>query len=143
MKNAQKEQVFKKEPIYIDANCFIYASLSKEEIGQKAKEILKQVKSGVYKKAYSSTLTIDEFLWSVQKEVGRDLAAEGAGIFLNLQNFELISIDAQIISKSIELYKEQRKKLVKPELDQKSVMSWNCFLSFSLLKCAEALENES
>lgn len=108
MKNAQKEQVFKKEPIYIDANCFIYASLSKEEIGQKAKEILKQVKSGVYKKAYSSTLTIDEFLWNVQKEVGRDLAAEGAGIFLNLQNFELISIDAQIISKAIELYKEQK-----------------------------------
>jgi len=108
MKNAQREQVFKKEPIYIDANCFIYASLSKEEIGQKAKGILKQVKSGVYKKAYSSTLTIDEFLWRVQKEVGRDLAAEGASIFLNLSNFELISVDAQIISKAIEIYKEQK-----------------------------------
>ncbi len=38
--------------------------------------------------------------------------------------------------------KEKRKILVTPELDQKSIMSWNCFLNFALLKCAHALDSE-
>ncbi len=109
MKKEQKEQVFKKkEPIYLDANCFIYASIDKTHIGQKAKEILTQIKNGIYKKAYTSTLTVDEFLWRVQKEVGRDLASEGASIFLTIPNLELVNVDTSIISETIELYKNQR-----------------------------------
>ncbi len=108
MKKEQEEQVSKKEPVYLDANCFIYASTDESKIGQKARKIIQDIKIGVYEKAYSSTLTVDEFLWSVQKEVGRELAAEGADIFLTLQNFQLINIDAEIISKAINLYKEKK-----------------------------------
>ena len=72
MTKEQKEQDSKKESIYLDANCFIYATIDKEEIGQNAKKILEEVNNGAYKKAYSSTLTVDEFLWRVQKEVNRE-----------------------------------------------------------------------
>jgi len=108
MKKGQNEQASKKEQIYLDSNCFIYASLDKSPIGQRAKQILVDVKEKKYEKAYSSTLTVDEFLWRVQKEVGRKLASEGASVFLTLPNFQLISVDAQIISKAIEIYKEQK-----------------------------------
>jgi len=43
-----------------------------------------------------------------------------------------------IISK----YKKIKEKLDKPELDKKSVMSWNCFLGFALLRCADALKDK-
>lgn len=108
MTKEQKEQDSKKESIYLDANCFIYATIDKEEIGQNAKKILEEVNNGAYKKAYSSTLTVDEFLWRVQKEVNREMSAEGSSIFFSLQNLELISIDAQIISKAIEIYKNDK-----------------------------------
>jgi len=108
MTKEQKEQDYKKEAIYLDANCFIYAAINSELAGQKAKEILENIKKGLYEKAYSSTLTVDEFLWRVQKEAGRDLSAEGSDIFFSLANFELINIDKQIISKAVELYKDER-----------------------------------
>lgn len=108
MKKEQEEQDSKKEPVYIDANCFIYSSVNKEYIGLKAKELLEQVKSGEYGKAYTSTLTIDEFLWRVQKEVGKELAAEGTSIFFNLQNLELININSFVISQAIEIYKKEK-----------------------------------
>src|SRR3989338_2870127 len=52
-------------------------------------KILEKIKNGAWKKAYTSTLTVDEFLWKVQKEVGRELAAEGTSIFFSLENLEL------------------------------------------------------
>ncbi len=107
MKKEQKKQD-SKEAIYIDANCFIYASLDKGIVNKNAKNILEQVKAGFYKKAYTSTLTIDEFLWRIKKEVGRELASEGAGIFFSLENLELINIDSQIMRQTIEIYKNKK-----------------------------------
>lgn len=111
MNNMKKEQ---KEPdsnnekkVYIDSNCFIYAAIDEEEIGKRAKEIISHIKEGKYK-AFTSTLTVDEFLWRVQKEAGRDLASQGADIFLTLNNLELINIDKDIISKMIEIYKTEK-----------------------------------
>ena len=107
MKKEPKEQD-SKEIIYIDANCFIYASLDKERIGKNAREVLEKVRTGFYKKAYTSTLTIDEFIWRIQKEVGRELASEGAEIFFSLENMNLINIDSQVIHLAIEIYKNKK-----------------------------------
>lgn len=105
MKKEQKEQVSKeKEKKYVDANCFIYAAIDSEIIGEKAKNILSDVKEGKFI-AYTSTLTIDEFLWKVQKEVGRELAAKSVNIFLTIPNLELINVDINIITKAIDIYK--------------------------------------
>jgi len=102
----QKEQGFKEE-VYIDANCFIYASSTEEE-NIKAKKVLEKIKAGNYKKAYTSVLTVDEFLWRAQKEVGRELAAKGTSIFFSLENLELIDANSEIISQAIELYKNEK-----------------------------------
>jgi len=109
MNNMKKEQeeLELNERIYLDSNCFINASLSKQEASIKAKKILEQIKNGFYKKAYTSVLTIDEFLWKVQKEVGKELAAEGASIFFTLKNLELIDANSQIVSQAIEIYKNE------------------------------------
>ncbi len=105
MTKETKEQDYKKEPIYIDSNCFIYAAINKEKIGIKARTILENIKNGMYEKAYTSTLTIDEFLWRVKKEVGKELSIEGTAIFFALKNLELVSIDSLLISNAIEIYK--------------------------------------
>lgn len=108
MNNMEKE---KKEQdsklIYVDANCFIYGAIDQSKIGKNARKILSEINDGKYF-AYTSTLTIDEFLWRVQKEVGRDSASEGAGVFFTLKNLDLINADAQIISKAIEIYRKER-----------------------------------
>lgn len=104
MKKEQEEQDLK-ESVYLDSNCFIYASISKQQDSLEAKKILEQIKNGIYKKAYTSVLTIDEFLWKVQKEVGRELSAEGAIIFFTLKNLELIDVNFQVVSQAVEIYK--------------------------------------
>ena len=106
MKKEQEEQV-SKEKIYIDSNIFIYAAINNETMGKKAKNFISEIKDGKYK-AYTSTLTVDEFLWRVQKEVGKELASESAIIFSTLANLELISIDTKIITNAIEIYKIEK-----------------------------------
>ena len=110
MNSTKKEQKEpdSKEIVYIDSNCFIYSAIDKEEKGKKAKSILEKVKKGEYRKAYTSTLTIDEFLWRVQKEVGRELASEGTIVFFTLENLELISVDQSLISEAIQIYKDKK-----------------------------------
>ncbi len=107
LKKEPEEQGSKNPPVYVDSNCFIYSSTNKEKIGLKAKEILEQIKNGEYERAYTATLTVDEFLWRVQKEVGKELAVEGTTIFFTLKNLELINIDSLVISKAVEIYKNQ------------------------------------
>ena len=109
MKKEQEERAFKKEieKIYIDSNTFIYGAIDDEEIGKKARNILSEVNEGKYK-AYTTTLTIDEFLWRVQKEVGRELASESVSIFFALANLELISVDTKIITNAMEIYKTEK-----------------------------------
>ena len=79
MNNMRKEQKGldskSEKKVYIDSNCFIYAAIDKEEIGKRAKEIISHVNEGKYK-AFTSTLTVDEFLWRVQKEAGKALCVK-------------------------------------------------------------------
>ena len=110
MKKEQEEQGLKSEEVYIDSNVFIYAFLDMEKEGVRARKIFEDIKKGKYKKAFTSTLTFDEFLWCVQKQVGKELAAEGATIFFNFQNLELISIDSQMALEALKIYKNEKLK---------------------------------
>jgi len=108
MKKEQEGQASKKiRKRYIDANLFIYATIDNESIGKRAKNILRKIKEGEYM-AYTSTLTVDEFLWRVQKEIGKELAEQTVSIFFDLPNLELINIDKQIITSAIEIYKNEK-----------------------------------
>ena len=104
MTNEQKEQDFKLDSeFYLDSNLFIYSAIDRGFIGGQCKKILKLISEGKFK-AYTSTLTIDEILWRVQKETDRNLAGETAKKLLAMQNLEFINIDMGIIFQAIDYY---------------------------------------
>ena len=102
MTKEQKEQGFKE--VYLDANLFIYSVLNNAEIGEKSRKIIENVKNNVYN-GFTSTLTIDEILWAVQKEIGKEKAADIAKDFIAMQNLQIIPVSIDVIKKSIEFYK--------------------------------------
>jgi len=104
MTKEQKEQGFK---AYIDSNVFLYAILSEDKIGDKAREIISKIKNGDYK-AYTSVLTIDELLWNAKKEISREKSADIAKDFLSLINLECLDANKEIILTSIEIYKNEK-----------------------------------
>ncbi|MDO8508955.1 MAG: type II toxin-antitoxin system VapC family toxin [Nanoarchaeota archaeon] len=105
----QKEQELKFDEVYLDANLFIYASIDTEEIGKNARAIIEKVKKGHYK-AYTTSLTFDEFIYQINKYNNRETAVEAAELFLKLENLEIISTNMQTIIKMIEVYKETNLK---------------------------------
>lgn len=105
-KKEKKKQASKPIKVYLDANLFIYAFINTEKPGENAKNILEDIKEGKYK-AYTATLTIDEFLWKIQNELDKKLASEASSIFFNLPNLTLIPVDMEVITKSIEIYQKE------------------------------------
>jgi len=68
--------------IYLDSNVFIYAALSTEELGQRARAILAKVQRGEEQVA-SSALTFDELVWAVKKHRSLEDAIVVGETFLN------------------------------------------------------------
>lgn len=105
MTKEQKEPDSKE--VYIDANLLIYSAADEKEIGNKARKIIEDIKNARLM-AFTSVLTIDEFLWGMRKEAERERAAEHAKTFLSLNNLNFIPADEEIISNSIEIYKNEK-----------------------------------
>jgi predicted nucleic acid-binding protein len=104
-KNEQDfEQENKPERIYLDSNIFIYSVNENTKEQEKAKEIIKKIKGGYYL-AFTSTLTIDEFLWAIQKASTKEIASNAAEIFFTLPNLVLVNIDSTTIKNALEQYK--------------------------------------
>ena len=108
MTKEQKEQDYGGDAeFYTDSNLFIYSALDKGLIGSEAKIIIKKINDGEYN-AYTSTLTIDEVLWKVQKDVGRGIASETAKKMINLKNLKFIDADIFVIQKAVEIYQTEK-----------------------------------
>ena len=108
MTKEQKEQDYEGDvEFYTDSNLFIYSALDKGLIGSEAKIIIKKINDGEYN-AYTSTLTIDEVLWKVQKDVGRGIASETAKKMINLKNLKFIDADLFVIQKAVEIYQTEK-----------------------------------
>ena len=107
MKKEQEEQASKSREaeLYFDTNVFVYAAADEGDIGEEARKILEETKNGKYR-AFTSTLTIDEILWAIQKELNKVKEAKIAEDFLSMENLEFISVDLNIIKESINNYKE-------------------------------------
>jgi len=105
MKKEQEKPELKFEEVYVDANLLIYAATEEGAISKKAFEIVEKIKQGHYK-AFTSTLTMDEVLYIIQKNAGREIAAKTVETYLKLNNLNIISVDMQILNKSIEIYKK-------------------------------------
>ena len=89
MTNEQEELESKSEiEVYIDSNLFITSVINLEE-GNTARQVIEEIKLGNYK-AYTSTLTIDEVLWVVQREKNSEVAYEAAKIIIEIPNLYFV-----------------------------------------------------
>ena len=109
MMKEQEKQESKSEEVYVDSNLFIYASSEEGIISKNAYEIIKKINDGNLI-AYTSTLTMDEVLYIIQKKVGREIAANIIENYIKLNNLNIISVDLEILNKSIEIYKSTNLK---------------------------------
>jgi uncharacterized protein len=90
---------------YLDSNIFIYPVLYRAESqaqAKKAKEILAKIENGTLP-ACTSTLTWDEVVWVVKKNMGREEAVNQGRKLLGFPNLEFISVDNSIVSRAQKL----------------------------------------
>ncbi len=104
MKKGREEQELESEDIYLDTNIFIYSVLNENELGEKARKILEKIKTNNIN-GFTSVLTIDEIIWAIQKELGKEKSANLAEGFISMQNLEFIPANIDIIKKSLNYYK--------------------------------------
>ncbi len=93
------------QEVYLDSNILIYGVLNEDQIGDSARRFIKEIETGKYK-ASISALTIDEFIWKVQKVLGREEAAKLADKLMEMQNLKIIDINLDILKKMLEIYKK-------------------------------------
>jgi predicted nucleic acid-binding protein len=97
----------KREPnvLYLDANVFIFASLSTKEYGDKAEALLNRVQRGE-EKAVTSALTFDEVFWEVKRNRGLEKALDTAEAMLNFPNLEIVAADKETAMAAVTLIRK-------------------------------------
>lgn len=90
---------------YIDSNLFIYAALSKNEKGEKARDRIKNIRKG-YIKAVTSALTFDEVFWKVQQERSFESSLKIGKAFLETNNLVFIEVDDEVLWRTYNLIEE-------------------------------------
>jgi hypothetical protein len=88
--------------LYLDSNVFIYAALNTEDIGDRARALLRRVEQGE-EKASSSALTFDEVVWAVKKYRTLDDAVMAGEAFLNFRGLRLVSVDGDLLAVALDL----------------------------------------
>lgn len=93
--------------LYLDSAVFTYAALSREAIGNRARQVLQKVKDG-HEEAGSCALTFDEVVWVVQKHRSRDDALAAGQAFLTLPNLTLFSLGRDSLFAALSLMQKYR-----------------------------------
>lgn len=93
--------------IYLDSTVLIYAILYAGERGERARNLLENVRVGKLMAA-TSALTFDEVFWKVKKEKGSDAALRAGEAFLTMPNLIFISVDDEVLWKSLALIKQYK-----------------------------------
>ena len=88
--------------LYLDSNVFIYAALSREAIGTRARRLLQRVRDG-QEEASSCSLTFDELVWIVQRHRSREDAIAVGQSFLALANLRILGIDQDSLFAALSL----------------------------------------
>ncbi len=86
--------------IYLDANVFIFSVLNDGEKGERARSIIYDISTGK-ESGVTSTLTIDEVVWILWKQIGREAAIKKTMEIFETQNIGIISITPEISFKSL------------------------------------------
>ena len=87
---------------YLDANVFVYAALNREDIGDRARSLLREVQQGKLA-ASSSALTFDELVWAVKRHRSLKDAITAGEAFLNMPSLQLVGVNGDLLSAALEL----------------------------------------
>ncbi len=87
---------------YIDANLFIYSSLDRYILGDQSREIIDLLNNGKMN-GITSSLTLDEIIWVVWKEKGKELGIKVGKEIFEISNLDIVGISEKIIFNAIEL----------------------------------------
>ncbi|MEE8359200.1 MAG: type II toxin-antitoxin system VapC family toxin [Candidatus Hydrothermarchaeales archaeon] len=82
--------------IYLDSNVFIIAALYTDDVGEKARELIKAIEEGEVKAA-TSALTYDEVYWAVKKLKDKNAAHKAGGGLLMLPNIHILEVDRNVL----------------------------------------------
>jgi predicted nucleic acid-binding protein len=93
--------------LYLDSNVFIYAALNIEEIGERARVLLRRVQQGE-EQASSSVLTFDELVWAVKRHRSIEDAINASEAFLNFPNMKLTAVDGELLALALKLIKKYK-----------------------------------
>ena len=88
--------------IYLDAGVFVYAALSQQAIGRRARSLLQKVNDGK-QAAASCTLAFDEVVWVVGKNRSREDAVNAGAAFLALPNLKLLAVNQDSLFSALTL----------------------------------------
>lgn len=78
--------------LYLDSGVFIYAALSREAVGQRARLLLQKIRDGS-EEGGSSALTFDELVWVVRRHRSREDALAAGESFLALPNLTILGVN--------------------------------------------------
>ena len=90
--------------LYLDANILIYSIINTQELGEKARTLLRKIQQGE-EKAATSALTFDEVFWAVKKH-NLELSLEACEALLNFPNLEIVSADREVVSSALHITRE-------------------------------------
>ena len=93
--------------LYLDSGVFIYAALSREQIGSRARQLLRRVSDG-HEETSSCALTFDEVVWVVQKHRSREDALAAGQSFLALPNLTVFSLGQDALFAALSLMRQYR-----------------------------------
>ncbi len=88
--------------LYLDSGVFIYAALSREAIGHRARVLLQKVQEH-QEEAGSCPLSFDELVWVVRKYRTREDGIAAGQSFLSLLNLRILPVDQDSLFSAISL----------------------------------------
>lgn len=88
--------------MYFDSNIFIFAAIDRGKLGQNCREIMKLIDKQKIS-ATASFIVIDEVLWVLKRNIGRDDAIKIAKTMLSMP-IKWISVDESIILGAVEIF---------------------------------------
>lgn len=93
--------------LYLDANVFVYPILHSGPKSDAAAKLLGQVESG-HEPAATASLAIDEVVWVVGKNAGREAALRAGRLMLDLPNLRILPVREAELRLALDLMQERR-----------------------------------
>ena len=90
--------------MYIDSNIFIFAATDKDKLGQNCREIIRLINEQKIT-CVASFLVIDEVMWILKKNIGRDDAIKITKAMLSMP-IKWVEVDKSVIVKMIDIFEK-------------------------------------